>query len=184
MILGSSEVGAPLRPLLTPKTQSNRRFAFRLLQNLPSEKNAEKFPFCLGSRGRAELQMLLIIYLSSGVVVVRGGGETGVAASAKPRLHRHLRAGLVLRPSGLQGELLRRMTRQSTEEGVKLPLGDVKEAVVWSEWNHSLLGSQASPLRSPSFFLLFFFPSGVGKRGRLRELAKQAEKKKEKNKQT
>lgn len=38
------------------------------------------------------------------------------------------------------------MTRQSTEEGMKLPLRDVKELVVLNEWKRSLLALPASPL--------------------------------------
>lgn len=68
------------------------------------------------------------------------GGEASDPASAPPQCRR--------RPptEPLQGELLRRTTRQSTEGGMKLPLRDVKELVVLNEWKHSLSALPASPL--------------------------------------
>lgn len=56
----------------------------------------------------------------------------------------------------LQGDVLLRMTQQSTEEGMKLPLWDVKEVVVSNKWKcfhlRGLPALPSEPLFSPSMF--------------------------------
>lgn len=82
-----------------------------------------------GGKGRGRLRR----------VCLTAAGKASNPASAPPQCRRRPP------PEPLQGELLRRMTRQSTEGGMKLPLRDVKELVVLNEWKHSLLALPASP---------------------------------------